>query len=112
MDKQPSATVSLVPRACYMTLCVLLYLPSFVRLKMGATYPGPRATVRFYYCKKLLKLVTMYDTGVICITNRMWPKEKRNRSNLSQSFFPLLTSPTMTGLRRLPKFWTRFVQQH
>lgn len=105
--------VSLVPRACCVTLCVLLYLPSFVRLKTGAIYPGPKATVRFCYCKKLLQLVTTYDTGVMRVTNRMQPKERRNRrSNLWKSVFPLLTSPTMTGLSRLPKCWTRFAQQH
>lgn len=113
MDNQPSASASLVPWACCVTLCVLLYLPSFVRLKTGAIYPGPKATVRFRYCKKLLQLVTTDDTGVMCVTNRTQPKERRNRrSNLLKSVFPLLTSPAMMGPSRLPKCWTRFVQQH
>ena len=94
MAKQPSVSLALTlaPQTCCMTLCVLLHLPSFVKLKMGTIYPGPKAAVRFHYCKNLLKPMPTYNAEVLCIINRTWPKKKRNRgSNFSKAFFPLIS---------------------
>lgn len=60
---------------------------------MGTIYLGPKAAIRFHYCKNLPALVATYNTEVLWIIKGMWLKEKRNRgSNFSKGFFPL-TSP-------------------
>ena len=88
MAKQPSVSLSLVPQACCMTLWVLLHLPSFVKLKMRTIYPDPKAAIRFHYCKNLLKLTPTYNSEVLCIINRMWPKEKKQRKQFFKGFLP------------------------
>jgi len=67
--------------------------PAFtVMLKLGTIYPGPKAAIRFRYCKKLLKLMPTYDAEVLRVINRTWPKQKRNRgSDFSKAFFPLVS---------------------
>lgn len=85
-------------------MCVLIPLPSFVKLKTGTIYPGPKAAIRFHYCKKLLKLMPTDDAEVLCIINRMWPKEKRNRgSDFSKAFFPLIPTPNKAGPQQASK---------
>lgn len=104
MAERPSASLSPVPQACCVTLCVLLHLPSFVRLKMGTIYPGPKAALRFHYCKNLLELMPMYNPELLCIINRMWLKKKGNRgSNFSKAFLPLISPQTKAEPQQAPQ---------
>lgn len=88
-----------------MTLCVLPHLPPFVRLKMGTIYPGPKAAIRFHYCKNLLKLMPTYSAELLCIINRMWPKEKRKEEEaiFQRLSFPSFPRRIRQSRSKLPK---------